>query len=88
LGPGATCLQIQELAQGQGPSPAPGDTVLIDYVLRRPNGYFIYSTVEGVSFQPRDIPVGPVAFRVGVDPSWIQGLQEVVAGMRQGGKLS
>ncbi|GFH23223.1 hypothetical protein HaLaN_20808 [Haematococcus lacustris] len=26
---------IQELAQGQGPSPAPGDTVLIDYVLRR-----------------------------------------------------
>ena len=36
----------------------PGDTVLIDYVLRRSNGYFIYATQEGVSFQPKvgDVP--------------------------------
>jgi FKBP-type peptidyl-prolyl cis-trans isomerase len=49
--------------------------------------YFIYATVEGVSFQPRDVPVGPVAFKLGSDPDWIQGLQEVVAGMRQGGRV-
>lgn len=27
---------------------------------RRANGYFIYATVEGVSFQPRDVPIGPL----------------------------
>ena len=27
---------------------------------RRSNGYFIYATVEGVSFQPRDVPIGPL----------------------------
>eukprot|EP00983_Pelagomonas_calceolata_P118184 1160481-Pelagomonas_calceolata.AAC.3 len=27
--------------------------------LDRANGYFIYATVEGVSFQPADVPVGP-----------------------------
>ena len=26
--------------------------------------YFIYSTVEGVSFQPRDVPIGPVDLRL------------------------
>lgn len=34
--------------------------VLLEYVLRRGNGYFIYSTVDGVSFQPRDIETGPI----------------------------
>jgi hypothetical protein len=37
---------MQELVEGTGPTPQNGDTVLIDYVLRRPNGYFIYSTVS------------------------------------------
>ena len=27
---------------------------------RRSNGYFIYATVEGVSFQPRDVPIVPL----------------------------
>ena len=31
-------------------------------VLRRSNGYFIYSTVEGVSYQPRSVPTGPYSF--------------------------
>ena len=34
----------------------------VDYVLRRSNGYFIYSTVEGVSFQPRSVPTEPLSF--------------------------
>jgi hypothetical protein len=37
--------------------------------------------------QPRDVPVGPVAFTLGKDAAWIQGLQEVVGSMKQGGKL-
>lgn len=56
--------KIQELAIGSGPVATNGDKVSLDYVLRRSNGYFIYSTVEGVSFQPRDIPVGPFDFRL------------------------
>ena len=55
---------MEELAAGdatKGGRPArTGDRLLIDYVLRRANGYFIYSTVEGVSFQPADVPVGPI----------------------------
>ena len=27
-------------------------------------GYFIYGTVDGVSFQPKDVPVGPVALKL------------------------
>ena len=62
-----------------------GDVVTFDYVLRRDNGYFVYSTIEGVSFQPRDLPVGPV----GPVPlsELIPGLAEVMlanGGMRAG----
>jgi len=84
-----TGIKIQELIQGSGPQPQIGDTVLIDYVLRRANGYFIYSTVEGVSFQPRDTPVGPVAFQLRAEPGrgdLIPGLQEVLFKLKQGGK--
>ena len=62
-----------------------GDDVLIDYVMRRSNGYFIYGTVEGVSFQPSDVPAEPFFFRVG-DEGVIPGLSDVVLGMRKGGK--
>ena len=56
--------KIQELALGRGPAAENGKRVSIDFVLRRSNGYFIYSTVEGVSFQPRDIPTGPFDFKL------------------------
>jgi hypothetical protein len=53
-------VKVQELAQGSGEPAKAGDRILVDYVLRRANGYFIYGTVEGVSFQPRDVPTGPL----------------------------
>lgn len=109
----ASGVKVQVLAEGNtGPTAAAGDTVLVDFVLRRSNGactevcwspchcavwctvckssntcvaaccvhdiiaaaypsllclpwpcgagYFIYATVDGVSFQPKDVPVGPV----------------------------
>lgn len=81
-------------------------------MLRRSNGYFIYSTVEGVSYQPRSVPTGPFTFCMvrqilhaqlqhqAAPQDWmlrpcvllqgkhevIQGLEQVVAGMRVGGK--
>mmetsp|Transcript_5290 Transcript_5290/g.11582 ORF Transcript_5290/g.11582 Transcript_5290/m.11582 type:complete len:238 (+) Transcript_5290:31-744(+) len=80
-------VKVQELSSGSsaGAGAKEGDLVLLDYVLRRSNGYFIYGTIEGVSFQPKDVPVGPVALRLG-DPKVVLGLQEVLLGMRQGQK--
>mmetsp|Transcript_12804 Transcript_12804/g.27012 ORF Transcript_12804/g.27012 Transcript_12804/m.27012 type:complete len:199 (-) Transcript_12804:27-623(-) len=62
-----------------------GDVVEIDYVLRRSNGYFIYGTIQGVSFQPSDVPTEPFLFKVGSE-TVIPGLSDVVRGMRKGGK--
>jgi hypothetical protein len=78
-------VPVQELAAGEGPTARPGQRVLVDYVLRRANGYFIYATVEGVSFQPRDVPTGPVLLTLG-DGSVVPGLEEVLLTMRRGGK--
>lgn len=38
----ANGVRVQELAVGKGPEAHAGDAVLIDFVLRRANGYFIY----------------------------------------------
>ena len=54
-------VKVQELAIGNGAEVHKGDRVLVDYVLRRSNGYFIYGTIEGVSFQPQDVPTGAIA---------------------------
>ena len=43
------------------------------------------SSVEGVSFQPRDVPTGPVTVRLG-SGQLIPGLEEVLVGMRPGSK--
>ncbi|KAK9828646.1 hypothetical protein WJX72_001289 [[Myrmecia] bisecta] len=77
--------KIQELSVGSGSAAKEGDQVEIEYVLRRSNGYFIYSTVEGVSFQPRDVPIGPIDVKLG-DSDVIEGLQEALIGMQRGGK--
>ena len=55
-------VSIDDLYEGKGPEAQEGSKLVLDYVLRRSNGYFIYSTVEGVSFQPKDVPIGPYEF--------------------------
>ena len=76
---------VQTLALGQGERAAQaGDTILLDFVLRRANGYFIYSTLEGVSFQPQDVPTGPA--RLKLDDTMLPGLVEAIVGMRKGGR--
>eukprot|EP00198_Chlamydomonas_reinhardtii_P011648 XP_001700985.1 peptidyl-prolyl cis-trans isomerase, FKBP-type [Chlamydomonas reinhardtii] len=78
-------VRYQELNIGSGPAASSGDVVLFDYVLRRSNGYFIYGTVEGISFQPRDVPTAPVNAKLGAG-ELIPGLEEVLAGMSPGSK--
>ncbi|CAL8467684.1 g7222 [Coccomyxa elongata] len=79
-------VKIQELAIGKGSQVAkPGDQLVLDYVLRRANGYFIYATVEGVSLQPRDVPTGSLEVTLG-SQEIIPGLEEVLEGMRPGGR--
>ena len=78
---------VQEVTPGD-PAARPaadGDTVDVDFVLRRANGYFIYANVEGVSFQPADVPTAPFLFRLG-DPAVLPGFADAVRGMRPGGK--
>jgi FKBP-type peptidyl-prolyl cis-trans isomerase len=78
---------IQEIFPGDdsGRPVDRGDTVLVDFVVRRANGYFIYSTVEAVSFQPSDVPTGPVLWEM-KDNKLLPGLVEGLVGMRRGGK--
>jgi hypothetical protein len=39
----ASGVKVQQLTAGSGPEAKPGDAILLDFVLRRANGYFIYS---------------------------------------------
>ncbi|KAG2441109.1 hypothetical protein HXX76_003961 [Chlamydomonas incerta] len=78
-------VRYQELNLGSGAAAGAGDVVLFDYVLRRSNGYFIYGTIEGISFQPRDVPTAPVNAKLGAG-ELIPGLEEVLAGMAPGSK--
>lgn len=81
-----TGVVTQDLVRGVGDRAAmPGDTVLVDYVVRRANGYFIYSTVEGLSFQPRDIPTGAVKWELKND-KLLPGLVEALTGLKRGGR--
>lgn len=76
---------VQNLIAGTGDREArAGDTVLLDYVLRRANGYFIYSTIDSVSFQPADVPTGAV--KIKLDESTLPGLVEAIQGMKKGGR--
>jgi len=93
--------RLQVVDRGaRGDAVHPGDRVEVDYSLRRQNGYFIYSTVEGVSFQPRDVPTGVVELTMGggaggvggaggpgAAPAVIRGLEEALVGLRAGARV-
>jgi FKBP-type peptidyl-prolyl cis-trans isomerase len=76
---------VQNLIEGTGVrGAAAGDTLLVDYVLRRANGYFIYSTMEGISFQPSSVPTGAAKWTL--DETLLPGLVEGMAGMKKSGR--
>lgn len=73
-------VKIQEVVDGSGPEAKTGDTLEFDFVCRRSNGYFVYSTVDQFNDQSR-----PAVLPLGTGKI-IPGLEEVLAGMRPGGK--
>jgi FKBP-type peptidyl-prolyl cis-trans isomerase len=78
-------VPYQVLSEGTGKEAHRGNKVLVDFVLRRSNGYFIYGTVEGVSFQPNDVPTGAITLQLD-NSSTVAGLVEAMEGMKEGGK--
>lgn len=78
-------VTVQDVYSGNGAAAKQGDKVLVDFVLRRSNGYFIYSTVEGASFQPKDVPIGPVVLTLDSNAT-IPGLVAGIEGMQKSGR--
>ncbi|OIW09531.1 hypothetical protein TanjilG_13755 [Lupinus angustifolius] len=66
--------------QGEGPEAHSGDLVEFNYVCRRANGYFVYSTVDQFSGESK-----PVVLPLD-ENQMIVGLKEVLTGMKLGGK--
>eukprot|EP00850_Spirogloea_muscicola_P021375 SM000246S08218 [mRNA] locus=s246:146123:148325:- [translate_table: standard] len=76
----ANGVRYEDVIEGSGSEAKPGDSVQFNYVCRRSNGYFVYSTVDPFSgeAQPATLPLG--------EGKMILGLEEVLYGMRPGGK--
>ncbi|KAK9084565.1 hypothetical protein Sjap_024976 [Stephania japonica] len=71
---------IQDIVEGQGLEAHQGDLVEVNYVCRRSNGYFVHSTVDQFSGES-----APVTLLLD-EKQTIQGLKEVLIGMKAGGK--
>lgn len=73
-------VRIQEVLEGSGATASAGDLVEFNYVCRRSNGYFVYSTVN--QFTGESSPV-----TLPLDGNkMIAGLERVIVGMKPGGK--
>ncbi|XP_078438447.1 peptidyl-prolyl cis-trans isomerase FKBP16-1, chloroplastic-like [Wolffia australiana] len=73
-------VKFQEIVEGEGVEAHEGDFVEFNYVCRRSNGYFVHSTVDQFSGESQ-----PVILHLD-DGEVIQGLKEVLVGMKAGGK--
>ncbi|CAF2028701.1 unnamed protein product [Brassica napus] len=73
-------VRIQEIIEGEGREAHEGDLVELNYVCRRANGYFVHSTVDQFSGESAPVKL----FLDGNDV--IEGLKEVLVGMKAGGK--
>nr|XP_027190393.1 peptidyl-prolyl cis-trans isomerase FKBP16-1, chloroplastic isoform X2 [Cicer arietinum] len=76
----ASGVRIQDIIEGEGPEAHDGDLVEFNYVCRRANGYFVFSTVDQFSGESN-----PVILPLD-ENQMIMGLKEVLTGMRVGGK--
>ncbi|KAG7546117.1 FKBP-type peptidyl-prolyl cis-trans isomerase domain [Arabidopsis suecica] len=73
-------VRFQEIIEGEGREAHKGDLVELNYVCRRANGYFVHSTVD--QFSGESSPVKLILDENDV----IEGLKEVLVGMKAGGK--
>ncbi|XP_027336568.1 peptidyl-prolyl cis-trans isomerase FKBP16-1, chloroplastic isoform X1 [Abrus precatorius] len=71
---------IQDIVEGEGPEAHDGDLVKFNYVCRRANGYFVFSTVDQFNGESK-----PVTLPLD-ENQMIVGLKEVLTGMRVDGK--
>ncbi|KAJ6950942.1 hypothetical protein NC651_004571 [Populus alba x Populus x berolinensis] len=76
----ANGVRFQEIIEGEGPEAQEGDTVEVNYVCRRSNGYFVHSTVDQFSGES-----SPVILPLD-ENQIIKGLKEVLIGMKVRGK--
>eukprot|EP00897_Mesotaenium_endlicherianum_P004441 jgi/Mesen1/4024/ME000212S03060 len=76
----STLPAFHHVVQGSGQPVQEGDVVEYNYVCRRANGYFVYSTVDQFSGD-----VQPAVSTLG-EGKLIKGLEELFVGMRPGGK--
>uniref|UniRef100_A0A7N0U333 peptidylprolyl isomerase n=1 Tax=Kalanchoe fedtschenkoi TaxID=63787 RepID=A0A7N0U333_KALFE len=73
-------VKFQDIIEGEGVEAHEGDIVEVNYVCRRSNGYFVYSTVDQFNGESR-----PVILPLDENQT-IKGLKEVLVGMKAGGK--
>ncbi|KAH9607186.1 hypothetical protein KSS87_021252 [Heliosperma pusillum] len=73
-------VRVQDIIDGDGSAANDGDVVEFNYVCRRANGYFVYSTVDQFSGQATPI-ILPLD-----ENQMIKGLKDVIIGMKIGGK--
>jgi len=76
-------LVYEDVNQGEGEPAVSGDIAVFEYVMRRANGYFIYGTIDcGIGCGNGD----PYEAKLGPSGQLIPGLDELLTGMRPGGK--
>ncbi|XP_057853705.2 uncharacterized protein LOC131063791 isoform X2 [Cryptomeria japonica] len=51
----ASGVKIEDIVEGEGPIAHEGDVVELNYVCRRSNGYFVYSTVDQISGESKPV---------------------------------
>ncbi|CAM8903630.1 unnamed protein product [Rhodiola kirilowii] len=73
-------VKFQDIIEGEGVEAREGDIVEVNYVCRRSNGYFVYSTADQFNGESK-----PVILPLD-ESQTIKGLKEVLVGMRAGGK--
>ncbi|GAB4849799.1 hypothetical protein Ancab_004597 [Ancistrocladus abbreviatus] len=73
-------VRVQDVIEGDGEEANAGDLVEFNYVCRRSNGYFVYSTVD--QFTGEAMPVTLLVDEKQI----IEGLKDVLVGMKVGGK--
>ncbi|KAK9689498.1 hypothetical protein RND81_09G063100 [Saponaria officinalis] len=73
-------VRVQDVVDGEGLAASDGDVVEFNYVCRRANGYFVYSTVDQFTGEAM-----PITFQLN-ENQMIKGLKDVIIGMKIGGK--
>ncbi|GMH05846.1 hypothetical protein Nepgr_007686 [Nepenthes gracilis] len=73
-------IRVQDIIEGDGQEAIEGDLVEFNYVCRRSNGYFVYSTVD--QFTGEAMPAALLLDEKQI----IKGLKDVLVGMKVGGK--